>query len=51
MFPDLEQAPPTAIPNSSPAVNPQEAQAEQNAPQPDTVGQESKQLLQSVPIK
>ena len=51
MFPDLEGAPPTAIPNTSPAVNGQEDNAEINNPQPDTVGQESKQLLQSVPIK
>ena len=50
MFPDLEQAQPAAIPNSSPAVNPTEAQAEVNPPTPDTVGQESKQLLQSVPL-
>lgn len=50
MFPDLE-APQANIPTTGPAVNAQEAQATINPAQPDTVAQESKQLLQSVPIQ
>lgn len=50
MFPDF-QAPqvPTGADQTN-AVNPQEAQAEINPPQPDTVGQASKQILSSVKI-
>lgn len=51
MFPDLEQAPPTAIPNTSPAVSGQEDDAEITIPQPETVAKESKDLIQSVPIQ
>jgi hypothetical protein len=50
MFPDL-QAPQVGIPNGSPAVSPQEAQAEVNPAQPDTIAQDSQQLLQSIPIQ
>lgn len=51
MFPDLEspQVPLGTDPTN--AVNPQEAQAEINPTQPDTVGQDSKELLASVPLQ
>lgn len=52
MFPDLQGVPPAptgADPTN--AVNPQEAQAEINPAQPDTIAQDSKDLLQSVPLQ
>lgn len=53
MFPDFEVPPPTPATGADQtnAVSPQEAQREINPAQPDTVAQESRQLLQSVPIQ
>lgn len=52
MFPDLQGANPGAIPNTTPGITPQEDnRGEINPPQPDTVAQESKDLLRSIPIK
>jgi hypothetical protein len=50
MFPDFAGANPGAMPNPTPGVSAQEAQHEINPDRPDTVGQQSRELLQSVKI-
>jgi hypothetical protein len=51
MFPDLQGAQPGAMPNPTPGISAEEGQRSINPDQPDTIAQDSRQLLQSVPIQ
>lgn len=50
MFPDLQGAPQESMPNGTPGLSAEEAGATISPDQPDTIAQDSRELLQSVKI-